>query len=96
MITTVYIYIYIHVYLFIQILFSVVSPDKLIVFFGDKDGCINIFIIFPAREILRILTTFERRKGIPTISFDRFLTLFKRCDYVRWEVHKECIGNEII
>lgn len=52
----------------------------------------NILIFFAAREIFRLLTNVERRKGIPTITFDRFLDSFK-CDYVRWKVHQEWIGK---
>jgi hypothetical protein len=68
------------------------SPDELILVYGDTDGCVNILIFLAAREIFRLLTTLERRKGIPTVSFDRFLDLYK-CDYVRWQVHREWIGK---
>ncbi len=53
----------------------------------------NVLIFLAAREIFRLLTTVERRKGIATVSFDRFLDSYK-CDYVRWQVHREWIGNK--
>lgn len=70
------------------------SPDELILIYGDTDGCVNILIFLAAREIFRLLTTLERRKGIPTINFDRFIEAYK-CDYVRWQVHQEWIGKKI-
>lgn len=68
------------------------SPDELLLVYGDTEGCVNILIFFAAREILRLLTNAERKKGIPTMPFDRFLETFK-CDYVRWQVHREWIGE---
>ena len=72
--------------------FSVQGSDELILLYGDTDGCVNILIFLAAREIFRLLTTLERRKGIPTVSFDRFLDSYK-CDYIRWQVHREWIGE---
>lgn len=68
------------------------SPEELLLVYGDTEGCVNILIFFAAREIFRLLTNVERRKGIPTITFDRFIDSFK-CDYVRWQVHREWIGK---
>lgn len=65
----------------------------MILLFGDTDGCVNILIFLAAREIFRLLTTLERRKGIPTVTFDRFLDSYK-CDYIRWQVHREWIGKK--
>ena len=72
----------------------ITSPDELLIIYGDTDGCVNILIFLAAREIFRLLTTLERRKGIPTVSFDRFLDAYK-CDYIRWQVHREWIGKII-
>ncbi|CAF4119032.1 unnamed protein product, partial [Adineta steineri] len=74
----------------IKLNYGIPSPDELLLVYGDTEGCINILIFFAAREIFRLLTNVERRKGIPTISFDRFLDSYK-CDYVRWKVHREWI-----
>ena len=68
------------------------GPDELVLVYGDTDGCINILIFLAAREIFRLLTNLERRKGIPTVSFDRFLDSYK-CDYIRWQIHREWIGE---
>jgi len=75
--------------------FRIPSPEELLLVYGDTEGCVNILIFFAAREIFRLLTNVERRKGIPTITFDRFLDTYK-CDYVRWQVHREWIGKRII
>jgi hypothetical protein len=75
--------------------FRIPSPEELILVYGDTEGCVNILIFFAAREIFRLLTNVERRKGIPTITFDRFLDTYK-CDYVRWQVHREWIGKRIV
>ena len=68
------------------------SPDELILVYGDTDGCVNILTFLAAREIFRLLTTVDRVKGIATVSFHRFLDSYK-CDYVRWQVHREWIGK---
>jgi hypothetical protein len=73
-------------------LYRVQGPDELILLYGDTDGCVNILIFLAAREIFRLLTTVERRKGIPTVNFDRFLDTYK-CDYIRWQVHRGWIGE---
>ena len=73
--------------------FRLQGSDELILLFGDTDGCVNILIFLAAREIFRLLTTLERRKGIPTVTFDRFLDSYK-CDYIRWQVHREWIGTD--
>lgn len=69
------------------------SPDELLLVYGDTDGCVNILIFLAAREIFRLLTTVDRVKGIATVSFHRFLENYK-CDYVRWQVHREWIGEK--
>ncbi|CAF0892614.1 unnamed protein product [Rotaria sordida] len=74
----------------IKLNYGITSPDELLIIYGDTDGCVNILIFLAAREIFRLLTTLERRKGIPTVIFDRFLDAYK-CDYVRWQVHREWI-----
>ncbi|CAF0879233.1 unnamed protein product [Rotaria sp. Silwood1] len=74
----------------IKLNYGITSPDELLLIYGDTDGCVNILIFLAAREIFRLLTTLERRKGIPTVNFDRFLDAYK-CDYVRWKVHREWI-----
>ncbi|CAF2393437.1 unnamed protein product [Rotaria sp. Silwood2] len=74
----------------IKLNYGITSPDELLLIYGDTDGCVNILIFLAAREIFRLLTTLERRKGIPTVNFDRFLDAYK-CDYVRWQVHREWI-----
>ncbi|CAF3319820.1 unnamed protein product [Rotaria socialis] len=74
----------------IKLNYGITTPDELLLVYGDTDGCVNILIFLAAREIFRLLTTLERRKGIPTVNFDRFLDSYK-CDYVRWQVHREWI-----
>ncbi|UJR35207.1 hypothetical protein I4U23_027974 [Adineta vaga] len=74
----------------IKLNFGIPSADELILLYGDTEGCVNILIFFAAREVFRLLTNVERRKGIPTITLDRFLETFK-CDYIRWQVHREWI-----
>lgn len=72
--------------------FRIQNKEELILVFGDTDGCVNIIIFLAARDTFRVLTTAERRKGIPTIKFDHFLDTHK-CDYIRWKVHREWIGK---
>ncbi|CAF1479802.1 unnamed protein product, partial [Adineta ricciae] len=76
----------------IKLNYGIPSAEELLLVYGDTEGCVNILILFAAREILRLLTNAERKKGIPTMPFDRFLETFK-CDYVRWQVHREWIGE---
>ncbi|CAF0881212.1 unnamed protein product [Didymodactylos carnosus] len=75
----------------IKIHYGTVS-DELTLIYGDTDGCVNILIFAAARETFRLLTTAEKKKGIATVAFEKFLDNY-RCDYIRWQVHKEWIEH---
>ncbi|CAF1114493.1 unnamed protein product [Didymodactylos carnosus] len=68
------------------------TADELTLIYGDTDGCVNILILAAARETFRLLTTAEKKKGIATVGFEKFLDNY-RCDYIRWQVHKEWIEH---